>query len=195
MVLYFVSKLKLISNKPAKKHIEKNKVTLLSYSTNDSEGWELVKREAKNYMTKKNGEMCDQTKTREGENVKIMYVIRESRHSDDKINTIEVYKQWQDKIKGYLGSTYKDRELKVAEFSLTKFTKDIECLYCQTGVYVKPTPKNELKTIATAISNMNPLMLKELKDNNMFLERIKQVEKYSTRYDNDMCSMESVESE
>lgn len=194
MVLYFVSKLKLISNKSTKRHLEKNKVTLLSYAFNDSEGWELVKKEAKSYMTQKNEEMCDQTRNKGGESVKTMYVIRESKPSDDKINTIEVYKQWRDKIKGYLGSSYQDREIKVAEFSLTKFNGTIDCLYCETGGYVESKPKNDLKTIASVISNMNPQLLKELKDNNMFLDRIKQVNKYSSRYGIDE-SMESVESE
>lgn len=205
MVLYFVSKLKLISNKPNKKHIEKNKVSLLSYAFNDSEGWELVKREAKMYMTKKNEEMCDQTKNKGGENVKTMYVIRESNPHDDKIYTIEVYKQWQDKIKGYISSSYKDREIKVAEFSLTKYQGDVDCRYCETNNYIKEAPRKDLRVLANAINSgmNNPKLLQELRGHNKFLDRIKQVDKYSSRaqslrcddYDHCEESYESVESE
>lgn len=187
-MLYFVSKLKLISNKPSKKEIQKNKVSLLCYAMNDTDGWELVKREAKLYMTSKNEELCDQTKNREEENVKQMYVIREAKHSDDKINTIEVYKQWQEKIKGYLGSSYKDHEVKVAEFSLTKFNGNIECRYCNIDVYIEK--KTDSKPISTKIGSVNPQLLKELKDSEMFRTRINQVAKYS-RYDDSDDIIES----
>lgn len=178
MVLYFVFKLKLVSNKPARKNIQKNKVTLLCYSANDEEAWNLVKREAKNYMTKKNEKLCDQTDG-DNESVREMYVIRESKQNEDKVNTIEVYKQWRE-CGAVWGSTKK--EMKVAEFSMSKFEDEVECSFCAINVSVKRQP--DIKAIATVIGTMTPKLLSELKNSEMFRERIRQINKYSRPLNN-----------
>lgn len=173
MVLYFVCKLKLVSNKTSKQKIQKNKITLLCYADNDSTAWEMVKEQSRKYMTKKNEKLCDQTLS-EGECVREMYVIRESKKNEDKINTIEVYKQWREKGSVW-GST--SCELKVAEFSMSAFKNTIECTFCKKNTVVKSEP--DLKSIVTVIENLTPKLLNELKNSEMFRERIRQVNKYS----------------
>ena len=173
MVLYFICKLKLVSNKAIKKNIEKNRITLLCHSSNDEEAWLLVKSEAKKYMTKKNEKLCDQTDG-DSENVREMYVIRESKPSEDKVNTIEVYKQWREKGAVW-GSTR--MEQKIAEFSMSKFKDEIECTFCSTNVCIKKEP--DMKAIAKVIGTMTPQLLNELKNSDMFRERIRQVAKYA----------------
>ena len=189
MVLYFVSKLKLLSTKTVKHQnvVAKNRVHLLCYSEDDSTAWSMVKEQAKKYMTKKNEKICDQTVGDEdpnstSSNVKEMYVIRDAKKQDDKVNTIEVYKQWREKIKGYTPFTYsyKDREVKIAEFSIAKFTADIQCGRCTGVVETEKKPDiDTIKTVLKTIKSIDPKLLKELKANEFFRDRIKQVEKYS----------------
>lgn len=193
MVLYFVCKLKLVSRKPGKEKLDKNKISILCYSNDDTEGWQKVKEQAVEYMKRKNLKLCDQTSggsnSNEKQSVNEVYVIRESKVSDDKVNTIEVYKQWKEKIKGYVVTSYKDRELKVAEFSLSKFDNPVlsSCLEVQATIPGAPVPppKFDIKAIANVIQSLDPKMLKELKECDLFKERIRQVDKYSRHDDMD----------
>lgn len=185
MVLYFVCKLKLVSKKPGKENVDKNKITVLSYSYDDSDAWTKVKHAATEYMKKKNTKMCDQTNSSQDEVkcVNEVYVIRESKLTDDKVNTIEVYKLWKEKIRGYVTTTYKDREMKVAEFSVAKFSDVIGCGMCGKEHTVENKP--DVRAIASVIKSLDPRMLKELKECDLFKERIRQVDKYSKREDID----------
>lgn len=192
MVLYFICKLKLVSNKPTKKDIKKNKVSLLCYSSNDEEAWKMVKAQAHAYKTKKNDKLCDQTDQSEGSIVKEIYKIKNPKESEDKVHTIEVIKQWREK--GWISTEYK--ELKIAEFSMVRFEGQIECESCETAVDMKAKP--DLNAIAHVVSSKNPhpQLLKDLRNSDLFRERIKQVEKYS-RFSGieDVELSESVETE
>lgn len=179
MTLYFVCKLKLISRKPGKENLKKNKINIVAYSYDDIDAWEKLKEHAKLYMTRKNAKMCDQTAGLGRDSVKEMYVIREAKRSEDKVNTIEVYKQWKEKIKGYVVNSYKDREIKVAEFSIARYADAIGCGLC--GKEHTTDTKPNVKAIATVIKSLDPRMLKELKECDLFKNRIKQVEKYGKR--------------
>lgn len=181
MSLYFVCKLKLVSRKPGKEKLKKNKINIVAYSYDAIDAWEKLKEHAKNYMTRKNAEMCDQTSSSSSNNDKVseMYVIRESKRSDDKVNTIEVYKLWKEKIRGYVVNSYKDRELKVAEFSIARFADVIGCGLC--GKDHTNEVKPNVKAIASVIQSLDPRMLKELKECNLFKNRVKQVEKYGKK--------------
>ena len=182
MVLYFVCKLKLISNKPSKKKINKNKVSLLCFSNNDEDAWEMVKVEAHAYKTKKNDKLCDQTSDTESTIVKELYKIRTPNKKEDKIHTIEVIKQWREK--GWISTEYK--ELKIAEFSMIKFEGNI-------GYGINTDIVPDLNAIANVIGGSHPQLLKDLRNSDLFRERIRQVDKYS-RYSHDEIT-ESVETE
>jgi hypothetical protein len=191
MVLYFVCKLKLVSNKPTKKNIEKNKVSMLCYSSNDEDAWKLVKAQAHVYKTKKNDKLCDQTEQSVGSIVKEIYKIKTPKESEDKVHTIEVIKQWREK--GWLSTEYK--ELKIAEFSMIKFEGDMECEMCKSIIEKKKKP--DLQTIAHVVNSKNPHpeLMKDLRDSDLFRRRITQVEKYSRYTGIDDEITESVESE
>lgn len=193
MVLYFVCKLKLVSNKPTKKNLKKNKVSLLGFSGDDEEAWKMVKGQAHTYKTKKNDKLCDQTDKSEGSIVKEIYKIKNPKETEDKVHTIEVIKQWREK--GWLSTEYK--ELKIAEFSMIRFEGSMECVYCQSGVDVQAKP--DLQAIAhvvgTGTGNPHPQLMKDLRNSDLFRERIKQVEKYSRYTGIDEELTDSVETE
>ena len=197
MVLYFVCKLKLVSNKPSKtKRSEKNKISLLCFSSNDEEAWTMVQDQAKSYLTKKNAKLCDQTNKSENTIVREIYKLKEPKESEDKHHTIEVVKQWREK--GWISTEYK--ELKIAEFSMTRFKGELpqKCDYCELSIGNTPDQqKPDLKAIASVLGTTccNPQLLKDLRNSDLFRERIRQVEKYSryTGIDDDLT--ESVETE
>lgn len=191
MVLYFVCKLKLVSNKPSKKkkRFEKNKVSLLCYSSSDEEAWAMVQQQAKAYLTKKNAKLCDQTNKSENMIVREIYKLKEPMENEDKHHTIEVVKQWRER--GWISTDYK--ELKIAEFSMTRYKEDLvqNCDIC--GIQTNTEKKPDLKAIVSVIGNMNPQLLKDLRSSDLFRERIRQVEKYSRYIDDDLT--DSVETE
>ena len=193
MVLYFVCKLKLVSNKPTKVKINKNKVSLLCYSSDDEEAWKMVKTEAHAYKTKKNDKLCDQTDQAEGTIVREIYKIKIPKETEDKVHTIEVIKQWREK--GWLSTEYK--ELKIAEFSMIRFNNDIACNLC--GLESKISSKPDLNAInrVVDVGGVDPKLLKDLRNSDLFRERIRQVEKYSryTGVDDESSDILEVESE
>ena len=189
MVLYFVCKLKLVSNKPTKKKVKKNKVSLLCYSSDDEEAWKMVKSQAHAYKTKKNDKLCDQTEQSEGTIVKEIYKIKAPKENEDKIHTIEVIKQWRER--GWLSTEYK--ELKIAEFSMIRFNSDIECGLC--GIESDLSSRLDLNAISKVIGTSDPQLLKDLRSSDLFRERIRQVEKYSRYSGMDDELSESVETE
>lgn len=174
MVLYFVSKLKLVSNKPTKKGVEKNKVTLLCCSSDYEEAWKMVKEQAHAYKTKKNDKLCDQTEHATESIVKEIYKIKNPKESEDKVHTIEVIKQWR-RQKGWLDFQDSYKEMKIAEFSMVKFDN--------VEKEIKKEIKPDLGAIARVVGTGHPELMKDLRNSDLFNKRIKQVDRYS-RYPN-----------
>lgn len=184
MVLYFVCKLKLVSSKPTKKKLDKNKVSLVCFSDNDEEAWKMVKAEAHAYKTKKNDKLCDQTDKTEGSIVKEIYKIRVPKDSEDKIHTIEVIKQWRES--GWVRTDYKEQ--KIAEFSMVRFSGEVSANDSPS----ESSNMINIETISNTLSTSNPKLLKDLRDSDLFRERVRQVEKYSrhTGIDNELSDSE-----
>lgn len=173
--MYFIYKLKLVSNKSVKDNEIKNKVSLLCCTNNDEEAWGMVKDESRLYMTKKNERICDQTLTGNTDIVDEMYVIRESK----KIHTIEVYKQWREKGTVW-GSTR--REKKIAEFSMSLYDYNIDCPTCNNNGGYPVTPDYNINThIMNTYDGNN--FIKELKESEVLKNRRQRLDNYSKNYE------------
>ena len=169
--IYFIFKFNLL----------KNQMKILDHAgqlDGNNGAIEKIKKQATDYFMKKNKKLFDET----GKSKSKLEIIDEEKYitdtkflikdSTNEVNTIDVYCQQRFKIKGWTGTSYKEKEQRVAFFSYAKYDlKDVTCSQCSTALCAEIRPTITANRIRPLVSVVNQELLRELKSNDFFASR------------------------